>query len=130
MSRDPDWDRLQWVSNPVSDSHLVHTLTEYRNVQEAQIAVPAMWSPEARGVMSRAAGRALFDNINLREEPQCVAGACMSDLRDDGQIDVRHLVNLCIDIYLQTDEDIRRMTRCCFWTSARELLYASSLYTT
>jgi molecular chaperone DnaK (HSP70) len=57
--------------------------------QEAQLAIPAMWSAEARGVMSRAAYKAGFKNVNLREEPQCVAGACMSDLRDQGLIDVR-----------------------------------------
>lgn len=51
-----------------------------------------MWSPEALGVMSRAARKAGFGNVNLREEPQCVAGACMSKLHEEGQIDVGHLV--------------------------------------
>ena len=64
-------------------------------MQEAQIAVPAMWSPEARGVMSRAAYAANFKHVNLREEPQCVAGACMSKLHDEGQIDVRNPVCVC-----------------------------------
>ena len=56
-----------------------------------------MWSPEALGVMSRAAREAGFSNVNLREEPQCVAGACMSKLHEEGQIDVGHLV--CVRTY-------------------------------
>lgn len=53
----PDWTTLQW---------------------ETQIAVPAMWDAVARGVMATAARDAGLDYVNLREEPQCVAGAVMS----------------------------------------------------
>lgn len=45
---------------------------------ETQIAVPAMWDAAAKGVMATAARDAGLGHVNLREEPQCVAGAVMS----------------------------------------------------
>jgi molecular chaperone DnaK (HSP70) len=45
------------------------------------MAVPAMWDNEARGIMSTSAYNAGFRHCNLREEPQCVAGAVMYELQ-------------------------------------------------
>lgn len=83
----------------------------FQPTQEAQIAVPAMWSAEANGVMSKSAYKAGFNHVNLREEPQCVAGACMSELRGNGQVDVSRVINTYKDP--KANKNLRSMLRCC-----------------
>lgn len=67
-SRQIDWDDLPW---------------------EIQIAVPVSWNADAANVMSSAAIQAGFARSNIREEPQCVAAACMLQLKADNLVKVR-----------------------------------------
>jgi hypothetical protein len=48
-----------------------------------------MWDNEARGIMSTSAVNAGLLYYNLREEPQCIAGAFMRKEQSQRQLEVR-----------------------------------------
>lgn len=69
-----------------------------------------MWDDASKGIMSTAAYYAGFQHCNLREEPQCVAGAFMSQLQCHRQAAVREAPQSIhpqfVNVFVQNNDQV------------------------